>query len=86
MEPNFITVRVFLRILQKEDEVAPITTEQEKALFKQLLEKTPVNDTSDSLARPVVYDGADQVYIDVISDLSHLNRWTSSPKSTALIS
>jgi hypothetical protein len=33
VEANSITVRVFLRILQREDDVAPITPEQERALF-----------------------------------------------------
>lgn len=67
VEANSITVRVFLRILQREDDVAPITPEQERALFLQLLERTPVNDTSDRLQRPVAFDGQDQCYIDVRS-------------------
>jgi hypothetical protein len=52
-----------LRILEDSE----LPKEQKQALFKQLMEKTTVNESSGN--NPVVYDGADQVYIDV----SHQN-------------
>jgi hypothetical protein len=65
-----ITIRVFLRILNSEevDDVAPskLSSEQLNALFKQLMEKTPVGDNAETgIQHPVIYDGKDQAYIDV---------------------
>ena len=70
-----MTIRVFLRILNSEevDDVAPskLSSEQLNALFKQLMEKTPVGDNEESgIQHSVIYDGKDQAYIDV----SRLNR------------
>jgi hypothetical protein len=65
-----MTIRVFLRILNSEevDDVAPskLSSDQLNALFKQLMEKTPVGDNSETgIQHPVIYDGKDQAYIDV---------------------
>jgi len=71
VEGNSIAERVFLRILQQEDDVAPILPEQEQALFLQLFEKTPVNDTSDRLCGLVDCDGQDELYFDVLPEWNH---------------
>lgn len=63
-----ITIRVFLRVMQREGCGVPgkeVTPEQEKELFKKLLSKTPINDTSSIIEHPITYDGEGQAYIDV---------------------
>ncbi len=63
-----ITIRVFLRVLNSDEveDVAPskLSKEQQQALFKELMQKTPLSGQEGG-QHPIIYDGADQVYIDV---------------------
>ncbi len=71
-----LTIRVFLRVLNSDEveDIAPskLTKEQLQALFKELLEKTPIigaaggNEAHGAdLKNLINYDGKDQCYIDV---------------------
>ena len=63
MESN-LTIRVFLRVLNSEEveDIAPskLSKEQQQALFRELMEKTPQEGGSsmgDSNKHPINYDG-----------------------------